>query len=464
VKIIQGLDQAKEFLLTGRGLNLDNVPPHIQEGIQKVFGSPMTPAEVVRHILDRVRNEGDAAVRDLTSKLDGSDIEDMEVPPSAIKAAYDQVSEELVEALIVAAQRIRNFHEACMPKGWTDFKEGYGQIVNAVRSAGAYVPGGTALYPSTVLMTAIPARVAGVEEVIVCTPTRGGEMPSPAVLVAADIAGVDRIFRIGGAQAIAAMAYGTQSVPRVDTICGPGNIFVTLAKKQVYGEVGIDGLYGPTETVVIADETSNPTLCAVDLLAQAEHDVLAKPVLITNSIRLAEEVNKEVQSRLERLDRGAIAKASTELQGCIAVVADMDEALELANAFGPEHMCLMMDNPWDYLGSVRNAGAVFLGEFSHEVLGDYVAGPSHVMPTAGTARFNSGLGVHSFLKISPIVAVSDATSTEISKAASVIGRAEGLTAHAEAAEIRDELRGQFFRLRPKPSPPAYCCPTSPHLP
>ena len=440
MRIIEGFEEAKKFLIEGRGLNLDNVPQHVQEGILKVFGSPMTLAEVVQHILERVRNEGDAAIRDLTAKLDGAAIEEIEVPASAVAEAYDKVSEELVDALKLAAGRIQKYHEACLLKGWTDFNEGYGQVVNAVGSAGAYVPGGTALYPSTVLMTAIPARVAGVKEVIICTPTKGDEMPSPAVLVAADIAGVDRIFRIGGAQAIAAMAYGTESVPRVDTICGPGNIFVTLAKKQVYGEVGIDGLYGPTETVVIADDTSNPTLCAADLLAQAEHDVLAKPVLITDSARLAEAVNKEVQSRREHLDRGAIAKASTEDQGCIAVVANMDEALDLANVFGPEHMCLMMKNPWDYLGSVRNAGAIFLGEFSHEVLGDYVAGPSHVMPTAGTARFNSGLGVHSFLKFSPIVAISDATSREISKAASIIGRAEGLTAHAEAAEIREELR------------------------
>ena len=441
MNVVHGLEQCKTALLQGRGLNLDSVPPHIQDGIRKVFGRPMTPSEVVQHILERVRNEGDAAVRDLTRKLDGADIQDLEVPASAVAAAYDQVSRELVEALNLAAKRIQKFHEASMPTGWMDRGEGYGQVVNAVSRTGAYVPGGTALYPSTVLMTAIPARVAGVEEVIVCTPVKGDEAPSPAVLVAADIAGVDRVFRIGGAQAIAAMAFGTKSVPRVDTICGPGNTFVTLAKKQVYGEVGIDGLYGPTETVVIADETSNPTLCAVDLLAQAEHDILAKPVLITNSEWLANEVNKEVEVRLERLDRGGIARASTEVQGCIAVVADMDEALELANAFSPEHICLMMKDPWDYLGSVRNAGAVFLGELSHEVLGDYVAGPSHVMPTAGTARFSSGLGVHSFLKISPIVAVSDATSRDISGAASVIARAEGLTAHAEAAEIREELLG-----------------------
>ena len=348
-------------------------------------------------------------------------------------------SAEVVEALEAAAERIRVFHEACLSRGWTDYDAGYGQLVNAVDSAGAYIPGGTALYPSTVLMTAIPARVAGVQQVVMCTPTKGGELPHPAVLAAADIAGVDRVFCIGGAQAVAAMAYGTDSVPRVDIICGPGNIFVTLAKKLVYGDVGIDGLYGPTETVVIGDGTSNPTLCAVDMLAQAEHDALARPVLITTSERLAEAVDAEVGARLERLDRGAIARASTQEQGCIAVVEDMDDALKLANEFAPEHLCLMMQDAWEHLGKVRNAGAVFIGDFSHEVLGDYVAGPSHVMPTAGTARFNSGLGVHSFVKVSPVVALSPETSAAISKAASVLGRAEGLTAHAEAAEIREEL-------------------------
>ena len=311
--------------------------------------------------------------------------------------------------------------------------------MNAVGSAGAYIPGGTALYPSTVLMTAIPAKVAGVPQVVMCTPTKNGELPHPAVLAAADIAGVDRVFCIGGAQAVAAMAYGTESVPRVDIICGPGNIFVTLAKKLVYGDVGIDGLYGPTETVVIGDSTSNPTLCAVDMLAQAEHDTLARPVLITTSERLADAVDAEITTRLERLDRGAIARASTQEQGCIAVVESMGDALKLANEFAPEHLCLMMDGGWEYLGKIRNAGAVFIGDFSHEVLGDYVAGPSHVMPTAGTARFNSGLGVHSFVKVSPVVALSPETSATISRVASVLGRAEGLTAHAEAAEIREEL-------------------------
>ena len=439
MKIVCGLEDARRVLCEDRGLGLDDVPQSLLDGIADIFGEALTPLQVVERIVSGVRTGGDAAVRDFTELIDGAAPDCLEVPRSEISDAKNHADSEVVEALEAAAERVGRFHEACLNRGWTDYVAGYGQIVNAVGSAGAYIPGGTALYPSTVLMTAIPAKVAGVEQVVMCTPTKGGELPHPAVLAAAGIAGVDRVFCIGGAQAVAAMAYGTESVPRVDIICGPGNLFVTLAKKLVYGDVGIDGLYGPTETVVIGDGTSNPTLCAVDMLAQAEHDALARPVLITTSVRLAESVDAEVTARLERLDRGAIARASTQEQGCIVVVDDMDDALELANEFAPEHLCLMMQDAWEHLGKVRNAGAVFIGDFSHEVLGDYVAGPSHVMPTAGTARFNSGLGVHSFVKVSPVVALSPETSAAISKAASVLGRAEGLTAHAEAAEIREEL-------------------------
>lgn len=439
MRVVRGLEDARRALCEGRGLGLDDVPQSLLDGIEAMFEESLTPTQVVERIVRRVRDEGDSAVLAYTEMLDGDAPDALVVPRSAIESALHQAPADVVDALEAAAERIRIFHEACLSRGWTDYGAGYGQIVNAVGSAGAYIPGGTALYPSTVLMTAIPAKVAGVGQVVMCTPTKGGELPHPAVLAAAYIAGVDRIFCIGGAQAIAAMAYGTESVPRVDMICGPGNIFVTLAKKLVYGDVGIDGLYGPTETVVIGDGTSNPTLCAVDMLAQAEHDSLARPVLITTSQRLAEAVNAEVTARLERLDRGAIARASTQEQGCIAVVDCLDDALTLANEFAPEHLCLMVRDAWEHLGKVRNAGAVFIGDFSHEVLGDYVAGPSHVMPTAGTARFNSGLGVHSFVKVSPVVALSQETSAAISKAASVLGRVEGLTAHAEAAEIRQEL-------------------------
>ena len=439
MRIVRGLEEARQLLCEGRGLGLDDVPESLLDGIESIFGERLTPMQVVERIVHGVRSEGDAAVRQFTKLIDGVASDILEVPRSEMSAAREQTSPEVVEALEAAAARIRVFHEACLNRGWTDYIAGYGQIVNAVGSAGAYIPGGTALYPSTVLMTAIPAKVAGVPQVVMCTPTKDGELPHPAVLAAAEMAGVDRVFCIGGAQAVAAMAYGTESVPRVDIICGPGNIFVTLAKKLVYGDVGIDGLYGPTETVVIGDGASNPTLCAVDMLAQAEHDALARPVLITTSERLANAVDTEVTARLERLDRGAIARASTQEQGCIAVVGNIDEAIELANEFAPEHLCLTVQDAWEHLGKVRNAGAIFIGDFSHEVLGDYVAGPSHVMPTAGTARFNSGLGVHSFVKISPVVALSQETSAAISKAASVLGRAEGLIAHAEAAEIREEL-------------------------
>ena len=443
MRVMRGLAEASKGLLENRGFGLDQVPPRVQAATERAFGEPLTPTQVVRLILDQVRERGDAALRELTQKLEGTDLAEIEVPPSAIAEAYNIVPQEVIEALTVAAHRIRRFHEDARAKGWVDFSEGYGVLVNPVQRVGAYVPGGTAPYPSTVLMTAIPAKVAGVPEVVVCTPALEGQWPHPAVLVAADIAGVDRVFRIGGAQAVAAMAYGTETVPRVDTICGPGNIFVTLAKKLVFGEVGIDGLYGPTETVVVADETANPTLCAADMLAQAEHDALARPVLITTSERVAEAVQEEAEARLERLERGGIAKAAMDHQGCIAIVDDLEEALELTNRFAPEHLSLIVKDPWAHVKRVRNAGVVFLGEFSHEVLGDYVAGPSHVMPTGGTARFSSGLGVHSFVRITPVVAFDGGTASELAKGASVIARAEGLTAHAEAAEAREELlRGQ----------------------
>ena len=439
MKTVRGLSEARKALCEGRGLDLDSVPPHVLQKTEEVFGAPLSPIGAAEEILRRVREGGDEAVRDLTLRLDGITLEGLEVPQSTVADAHRKIPDDLVESLELAARRIRSFHEASAPRGWVDFNEGYGELIRPVQRVGAYVPGGTARYPSTVLMTAVPARVAGVSEVIVATPAGVEGTPDPAVLVAADIAGVDRVFQIGGAQAIAAMAYGTETVPRVDMVCGPGNVFVTAAKKLLFGEVGIDGLYGPTETVVLADESANPTLCAADLLAQAEHDVLAMPVLITTSERIADAVRNEIEVRVERLDRKATIKASLERQGCIAIVDDLDEALELANQFAPEHLSLMVSEPWNHVGKVVNAGAVFLGDFSHEVLGDYVAGPSHVMPTGGTARFSSGLGVRSFLKVTPVVGLDRPTAASLARAASVIGRAEGLTGHAEAAEVREEL-------------------------
>ena len=439
MRVVRGLPNARALLCEGRGLDLDDTSPHLAAAIESMFGEPLSVAQVVDHIIAQVRSRGDDALRELAETLDGARIDEIRVPPREVANALEVAPPPLVEALELAAGRIAEFHEASLRRSWFDFRRGYGELVNPVERVGVYVPGGTALYPSTLLMAAVPARVAGVREVIVCTPTRGEDNPHPALLAAARLAGVDGVYRVGGAQAIAAMAYGTESVPRVDLICGPGNLFVTLAKKRVYGDVGIDGLYGPTETMIIADDSANPTLCAVDLLAQAEHDALAKPVLATTSERLASAVLAEVQSRLVRLDRTAIAAASVNEQGCVAILERLDDALELANEFAPEHVCLMVEDAWTHVGRIRHAGAVFVGEMSHEVLGDYVAGPSHIMPTAGTARFNSGVGVHTFVKTSPILALDDATAARISGAASTIARVEGLTAHAEAAEVREEL-------------------------
>ena len=361
------------------------------------------------------------------------------MPQSEIEAAAGRVEPRAIAAFEGAAERIRRYHEAAMPRDWMDFGAGYGGLTRACESVGVYVPGGGAPLPSTALMTAIPARVAGVSEVSLCSPAGPNGLPHDATLAAARIAGVDRVFAVGGAQAVAALAYGTETIPRVDLICGPGNVFVTLAKKLVYGDVGIDGLYGPTETLIVADSHANPTLCAADLLAQAEHDPMARPVLVCDSSDFAERVSREVGARLERLERASVAGASVEGQGLIAVVSDVAEAVKLANWFAPEHLCLSVEEPWAWVGAVRNAGALFMGEFSHEVLGDYIAGPSHVMPTSGTARFNSGVGVHTFLKTIPIIALGDDESIALSDAAAIMARAEGLTAHAEAAEIRREL-------------------------
>ena len=440
MKLIHGLEAARKALCRDRGLNLESVPAEVQQKTNAALGATLTTAQAVEEILRRVRQDGDAALRDLALRLDRAELDEIEVPASQVADAYRSVPEKLVEALRLAERRVRKFHLASLPKSWMAFAEGYGELVTPVERVGAYVPGGTAPLVSTVLMTVVPARVAGVSEVVMATPAGAGGSVDPAVLVAADIAGVKRVFQVGGAQAIAALAYGTETIPRVDVVCGPGNVFVTLAKKLLFGEVGIDGLYGPTETMVIADETANPTLCAADLVAQAEHDVLASPVLVTTSRDVADAVQREAGVRAQRLERSAIATAALNGQGCIVLVDDVDQALELANEFAPEHLCLQVREPWRYVRSVRSAGIVFLGEFSHEVLGDYVAGPSHVMPTGGTARFMSGLNVRSFLKFTPVVGLDETTSAALTSPASTISRAEGLTGHAEAAEVRDELR------------------------
>ena len=443
MKVIRDIEIAKSTLLNRISFEQYSVSREMRQKIEEMFGEGLTIEQVVEQIISSVRDSGDSALFDYTRKLDGVDLERLGVSDEEITKARSKVTPEFVSALNLAAERIRSFHLAQRQRGWADFMEGgVGQVVRPLERIGVYVPGGTACYPSTVLMTVIPARVAGVSEVVLTSPPgKGGEV-SPETLVAADIAGVSRIFKVGGAQAIAALAFGTESVPRVDKICGPGNIFVTLAKKMVYGEVGIDGLYGPTETVIIADESADPTLCAADLLAQAEHDVMASAIMLTTSEELASEVEREVKCQIAKLDRRDIAARSLEERGGVVIVNDVDQAIELANFYAPEHLSLMVQNASSYIGKIRNAGGIFVGENSAEVLGDYVAGPSHVMPTGGSARFSSPLGVGDFLKVCSLVELDDKALKALGPSALTIARSEGFTAHAGAVEVRQHKPDQ----------------------
>ena len=438
LKLIRGLAQAKRELTRVDPLDLGSLPPEVMDKTEEVFGERLSPDIAVQRILKDVAQQGDKALRHYSRLLDGVEVERIKVSARQVAQAQKQVSESLVKALELAARRIEEFHKTTMRKSWVDLSSGLGELVLPLDRVGIYVPGGTAAYPSTVLMTAIPARVAGVREVVLCTPPREGGSPDSAVLVAAKLAGVDAVYRVGGVQAIGAMAFGTETVPRVDKICGPGNVFVTLAKKLVFGQVDIDGLYGPTETVVIADETASPVYCAADLLAQAEHDALATPILVTTSLSLVADVEGEVDNQLASLERGDLAGLSLERQGRVVLVDSLEDAMELADSIAPEHLCLMVKEPWAWAGKVKHAGGLFLGPFSPEVMGDYVAGPSHVMPTGGTARFSSALSVHHFLKTMPVVGLKREEYGELAEAAALIARAEGLTAHARAVEVRLE--------------------------
>jgi histidinol dehydrogenase len=320
---------------------------------------------------------------------------------------------------------------------WDDTGGGLGQIIRPLERVGIYAPNGRAAYPSSLLMAAIPARVAGVKEIVVATPPRQGEL-NDTILAAARVVGASEIYAIGGAQAIGALAYGTASVPRVDKIMGPGNIFVVLAKRRVYGRVGIDALPGPTETLLIADETANPAYVAADLLAQAEHDPLASAILLTPSAAVAAAVQEQVVAQLAVLERQEVIRESLDNQGGIVVVESLDEALDLANEYAPEHLCLLTANPWALVGRVRNAGGIFVGEYSSEALGDYVTGPSHIMPTGQTARFSSPVNLWDFMKITSVFGLSQSQSAGISAEAIDLAEAEGLTAHAAAVRVRQE--------------------------
>jgi len=442
LRLVHGAEEGRRLLARQRRpLEEVELTPAVRQEIRRVFGAELDAQAVVERILADVRQEGDAAVLRYNEDIDGVrttlTARPLKVSPEEIEDAYAQVDEGIVQALRFAAGRIQAYHQGQLRNSLAGFDEGgLGQLVRPLQRVGIYVPGTRAVYPSSVLMTAIPARVAGVREVYMATPAAADGTVSPLKLVAADIAAVDGIFRAGGAQGIAALAFGTETIPSVNKICGPGNIFVTLAKKAVHGLVGIDGIFGPTETVVVADDGADPGLCAADLLAQAEHDALASPILITTSSALTQAVMGELEQQLASLDRADIARTALEGRGLAIVVGTLEEALALANQYAPEHLCLEVRDGTRYLEQVTNAGSVFVGALSAEAIGDYTAGPSHVMPTSGSARFASPLGVQDFLKVTSVVSLDEASLAELGPAAAAIARAEGLTAHAQAIERR----------------------------
>jgi histidinol dehydrogenase len=439
MKRVKGFNKARQLLTRENFWEHFTTPPGLTAQIKQVFGKELSVQEVVDRIIGEVRDKGDKALFDYTEKLDGVRLDSLEVDRQEVVAAYAltaRENKEVIRALEFAAKRIRRFHRACEHKtGLMTIGKLLRQRVLPLQRVGLYVPGGTAAYPSTVLMMAIPAKVAGVKEIIMVSPPgKDGRIPA-STLVAADIARVNRIFKLGGAQAVAALAFGTQSIPRVDKICGPGNIFVTLAKKMVYGAVDIDGLEGPSEIIIVADEKADPALCAADLLAQAEHDPLASVILITTSVNLAGQVDKEIEIQLGKLKRRSTAGTAID-RGMLVLVDDMAQAVELVNLFAPEHLSIMASNASSLIPKIRNAGCIFIGENSPVVLGDYVAGPSHVLPTGGSARFGSPLGVMDFLKVSNIIALDKPAMRKLGQAAVVIAKAEGLDAHASAVERR----------------------------
>ena len=439
MEIIKGINAGQVRLTRQTGTAYGTVSPSVRNRLKEIFKKDIEPEQAVAQILEDVRTKGDAALLDYTRKIDRVELKTLEVSKKQITAAYKQVDKKLVDALKFAAGRIRKFHEEQKKNIWNEVSgTEWGQIIRSLERVGFYVPGGMASYPSTVLATVVPGKVAGVKEAFIVTPPKAdGSVPANTI-VAADIAGVDRIFSIGGAQAIAALAYGTETITRVDKICGPGNVFVMLAKKQVFGTVAIDALQGPSEVLIIADSTANPKYCAADLLAQAEHDMLAQAIFITASVRIANEVIIELDKQLAVIPRQNIAAESWAKNGAVIVVTSVEEAIELANLYAPEHLELMVKNAKQYVSKINNAGCIFVGEYATEPIGDYVAGPSHALPTGGTARFSSPLNILDFIKIIDVVKINKTGIKILGDVAITIARAEGLDAHARAVEKRLE--------------------------
>ena len=411
--------------------------------IVRQYTQQTTDMEIERRVYDiieNVRANGDAALREYSEKFDGVKLDDFKVDQSIIDAAWDNLPEDLKHALLVAKKNITEFHSREIEQGFVDMDTPgitRGQKVTPLARVGLYVPGGTAAYPSTIMMTALPARIAGVKEIIMVTPPQKDGI-NPAVLGAAKLAGVDAVYQVGGAQGIAALAYGTEQIPKVDKIVGPGNIYVATAKRQVFGQVDIDMIAGPSEIGVIADDSANPVHLAADLLSQAEHDPRARAIMVTNSETLAKQVSDEVERQLSQLPRESIARPAIENNSYIAVMNSVEDMFTVMNEVAPEHLEIQLPDPMEYMSMVENAGSVFLGRYASEPLGDYVGGTNHVLPTSGTAKFSSPLGVYDFVKRISFTQFSRERLQEVAKDITTLARTEGLEAHARAIEVRFE--------------------------
>ena len=429
-----------ERMLTKAAFDEVELNPKIREANKKLFGEDLSAAELVRRIVRDVRNDGDKAVIHYTKLIDRVEFqpEDFLVSEAEFAAAEAEADPKVVESLKKAAENVRRYHQEQKPNSWMTYREQgsiLGQSIIPLDRVGIYVPGGTAAYPSSIIMNAEPASGAGVAEIIMMVPPKNGKI-NPYVLIAARAAGVKKIYKIGGAQAIAAMAFGTETIPRVDKITGPGNIFVTLAKKEVYGHVDIDMLAGPSEILIVADKTADPVYTAADMLSQAEHDPLASSIVITDDAELAQQVAAEAAKQLAKLPRREIAQASIDRNGLIVIAEDIMQAMRFANVSAPEHMELLTEQPFQLLPYVRHAGAVFLGAYSPEPLGDYFAGPNHVLPTGGTARYYSVLNVETFMKRTSIISYTQPALEAVSDDIIRLAETEGLQAHANAIRLR----------------------------
>lgn len=411
--------------------------------IVRQYTQQTTDMEIERRVYDiieNVRANGDAALGEYSEKFDGVKLDDFKVDQSIIDAAWDNLPEDLKHALLVAKKNITEFHSREIEQGFVDMDTPgitRGQKVTPLARVGLYVPGGTAAYPSTIMMTALPAKIAGVKEIIMVTPPQKDGI-NPAVLGAAKLAGVDAVYQVGGAQGVAALAYGTEQIPKVDKIVGPGNIYVATAKRQVFGQVDIDMIAGPSEIGIIADESANPVHLAADLLSQAEHDPRARAIMVTNSEKLANLVSDEVERQLSQLPRESIARPAIENNSYIAVMDSVEDMFTVMNEVAPEHLEIQLPDPMEYMSMVENAGSVFLGRYASEPLGDYVGGTNHVLPTSGTAKFSSPLGVYDFVKRISFTQFSRERLQEVAKDITTLARTEGLEAHARAIEVRFE--------------------------